>query len=228
MKVIVSAAVSLDGYLDDCSAQRLRLSSPEDWDAVHRLRAECDAILVGAGTLRADNPSLVIDNPQLRALREARGMSPDIMKVTLTRTGNIDTEARFFSRGGGDKIVFTTNAISQQNRCRISSVAQVVELSDETATAHAIVGELARRGIKQLIVEGGSKVLTMFFEQDAVDEFRLAVAPIFVGESGAPQLVGAGCFPFDKEHRMKLTSVEKLGDTAVMHYKRNLHKDGEK
>lgn len=60
MKVIVSTAVSSDGYLDDRSPDRLILSTPEDWAEVHRLRAACDAILVGAETIRRDNPSLLV------------------------------------------------------------------------------------------------------------------------------------------------------------------------
>lgn len=56
MKVTVSTAVSADGYLDDRSPDRLILSTPEDWAEVHRLRAACDAILVGAETIRRDNP----------------------------------------------------------------------------------------------------------------------------------------------------------------------------
>lgn len=60
MKVTVSTAVSADGYLDDRSPDRLILSTPEDWAEVHRLRAACDAILVGAETIRRDNPSLLV------------------------------------------------------------------------------------------------------------------------------------------------------------------------
>ena len=70
MEVIVSAAVSSDGYLDDCTPRRLVLSCAEDWAEVHRLRAWCDAILVGAETVRRDNPSLVIRDAGLRTWRE--------------------------------------------------------------------------------------------------------------------------------------------------------------
>ena len=73
MKVTVSTAVSADGYLDDRSPDRLILSTPEDWAEVHRLRAACDAILVGAETIRRDNPSLLVGDEVLRRERIDRG-----------------------------------------------------------------------------------------------------------------------------------------------------------
>ena len=75
MKVFASVAVTADGALDDSSAARLRISSPEDWAEVMRLRAEFDAILVGAGTIRRDNPRLVVADGALRAERIRRGLS---------------------------------------------------------------------------------------------------------------------------------------------------------
>ena len=70
---IVSCAVSLDGYLDDASPDRLILSGPQDLDEVDELRARADAILVGAGTVRADNPRLLVRDPARAAARAAAG-----------------------------------------------------------------------------------------------------------------------------------------------------------
>ena len=103
MKVTVSTAVSADGYLDDRSPDRLILSTPEDWAEVHRLRAACDAILVGAETIRRDNPSLLVGDEVLRRERIDRGLSPDPVKVTLTASCRLSPEANFFTRGDQEK-----------------------------------------------------------------------------------------------------------------------------
>ena len=108
MKVIVSTAVSSDGYLDDRSPDRLILSTPEDWAEVHRLRAACDAILVGAETIRRDNPSLLVGDEVLRRERIDRGLPSNPVKVTLTASCRLSPEANFFTRGDQEKIVFTT------------------------------------------------------------------------------------------------------------------------
>lgn len=219
MKVILSAAVSLDGYLDDLSPRRLRLSSDEDWAEVQELRGRCDAILVGAGTVRSDNPSLVIRDGKLRSCRAAAGMEPDIVKVTVSRSGDLDPRSKFFTEGGGRKIVFTCGTVSPE----LEQAADIVVLPGITAAL--ICSELEARGYRSLMVEGGSGILTMFLTEGVADELRLAVAPFFVGEEGAPRFVNAGRFAWGKEHRMTPVKVELLGDTTVMHLSAGMSDD---
>ena len=216
MKVIVSAAVSVDGFIDDASSERLVLSCGEDWDEVRLLRAECDAILVGASTLRNDNPALVTRSEELRRMRVNRGLPVDPVKVTVTGTGNLDPDLRFFSEGDGRKIVIAGADADTVRLSRLAPWAAIKRM--DTVTARGIVNYLERKGISTLLVEGGSRVLTMFFTEDAVDEVRLAVAPFFVGDREAPRLVGSGTFPFNVSRRMRLSDVRMVGDMAVMHY----------
>ena len=102
---LLSCAVSIDGYLDDASPDRLILSGPEDLDEVDALRAAADAILVGAGTVRADNPRLLVRDPARVAAREAAGRPPQPLRVTLTATGDLDPAARIFA-GPGTALVY--------------------------------------------------------------------------------------------------------------------------
>ena len=82
--VLLSAAVSLDGYLDDTGPERLLLSGPADFERVDEVRASVDAILVGAGTIRADNPRLLVNSAERRAARRAAGQAEYPLKVTVT------------------------------------------------------------------------------------------------------------------------------------------------
>ena len=183
MKVTVSTAVSADGYLDDRSPDRLILSTPEDWAEVHRLRAACDAILVGAETIRRDNPSLLVGDEVLRRERIDRGLSPDPVKVTLTASCRLSPEANFFTRGDQEKIVFT----SCSDPGPLRQVATVIPAAEITAAL--IVTELEKRGLRSLLVEGGAATLRMFFAENLVDTFRLAVNPaVKVGDPRAPRL----------------------------------------
>lgn len=216
MEVILSAACSLDGYIDDCSPERLKLSSSEDWAAVDKLRARCDAILVGAETVRKDNPSLTIKDIDVRGKRMWRGLGSDLAKITVTRSGDLDPASRFF-KGDGHKIVFAPLSADFDRMALIAQYAEVVR--GEEITARFIVEELERRGYKSLMVEGGSRMLTMFLSEGIVDEFRYAHAPFFVGDPNAPKVVTPAVFPFNKDNRMELVSVEMLGDTAVMRFR---------
>ncbi len=189
MRIILSAAISADGYLDSYGGDRLILSSPEDWRAIYALRAECDAILVGAETLRQDNPSLVIRNPKLRKKRLAEGRSADIMKVTVSGSGDLDPALKFFTEGQGEKVIFTTGMLSGE----LGEVATIV--SRPELTANVILMALQKMGVKTLMVEGGSRVLSMFLAERVWDEFRLGVAPVFVADERAARLVLDGDYP---------------------------------
>lgn len=219
MKVIVSAAISVDGYLNDISPERLVLSSPEDWEEVRKIRSECDAILVGAETIRKDNPSLVTHSEKFIKQRKKRGKCTYPIKVTITTSGNISPESNFFTKGNCEKIVYCTNSIDKQKYEELKKVSIVKKFENGKITAQQIINDLESRGVKSLLVEGGSSILTMFFTENVVDEFRLAVAPFFVGEENAPRLVHPEIFPFNKDKRMTLEKTKVLGDVAVLYFK---------
>ena len=210
MKVIVSAATSLDGYMDDTSPVRLRLSSDEDWRQVAMLRSRCDAILVGAGTIRKDNPSLVIKDEALRRERVQRGLKPDIDKVTISEDLGLDPSAEFFTAGAGRKIVFVPAAAPEGNSAALAAIPGVEIVRLEKVTARAVVAWLAEYGYEQLMVEGGAIILRMFFGEGVVDELRHAVAPVTIGQSAAPH--------FELPANLVLQDKYMAGDTTVYNY----------
>ena len=171
MRITLSAAVTSDGYLDDNTPRRLMISTPEDWAAVLALRAAHDAILVGAETLRRDNPALLLRDEGARARRAARGLRPDLTKVTMTRSGRLSPAMRFFTEGDADRLVFSEVPVPA-----LEGVAEVI-LPGAPLTAAAVVTELEKRGIGSLFVEGGARTLRQFFDAGLADTLRLAVNP---------------------------------------------------
>ena len=171
MRVTLSAAVTADGFLDDDRPERLIVSTPEDWAEVYRLRAAHDAILVGAETLRRDNPSLLIRDERVRARRRERGLQPDIAKATVTATGDLAPGLRFFTEGECDRYIFTPKEITV-----LQDFATIIS-TKEPITAKLLVTELEKRGIERLMVEGGAKILRMFLDEGMADTLRLAVNP---------------------------------------------------
>src|SRR3954463_13893577 len=103
---VLSCGMSIDGYLDSPDITRLRLSNDADFDRVDAVRARCDAILVGAATVRVDNPRLLVRSERRRADRGARGLRPSPLKVTVTGSCDLDPGARFFTAGEVDKLVY--------------------------------------------------------------------------------------------------------------------------
>lgn len=213
MRVILSAAVTADGYLDDNTPQRLMISTAADWEAVQRLRASCDAILVGAETLRRDNPALRLRDDRMRRQRVAEGLPADLTKVVLTRSGRLDPAMRFFTEGDAEKIVFTQKELPD-----LQPYATVLSSSGEELTAAYVITELEKRGIGRLLVEGGAGILGMFLREGQADELRLAVNPHLRLGTGR----GGARFQFIPP-ATTLCRNERLDGMEVAHY--TLHPD---
>ncbi|MBW8804982.1 MAG: dihydrofolate reductase family protein [Catenulisporales bacterium] len=207
--------MSLDGHLDDTTPTRLLLSDTEDFDRVDALRAASDAIMVGAETIRRDNPRLLVNNPERRAERLRRGLPEYPIKVTVTGTGALDAGARFFTTGG-DKLVYCADLAVPAQAERLHGVprTEVVPAGD-LVDFPRILADLRRRGVKRLMVEGGSSLHTRFLAEDLADEIHLAIAPFFVGDDRAPRFVKAADFPQDAQHRMTLAEVRPIGADLV-------------
>lgn len=214
--MLLSVAVSIDGYIDDASPERLLLSNPEDFDRVDEVRADCDAILVGARTLRRDNPRLVVNSDARRARRITAGKPEYPLKVTVSASGDLDPELRFW-RHGGDKLVYTTDRGAARLGDRLAGLAEVVSLGG-TPDFGALLDDLGRRGVGRLMVEGGTRIHTTFLASGLADELLMAVAPILVGDPAAPRFLGPADFPGGPRRRMELADVTRLGDIAVLRY----------
>jgi 5-amino-6-(5-phosphoribosylamino)uracil reductase len=221
--VLLSCAMSLDGCIDDSGETRLVLSGAADLDRVDAVRAGCDAVLVGAGTLRRDNPRLTVRSAQRRAERVARGLAPDPAKVVLTRSGLLDPEARFFTAGDGERLVYAPPEAVPVLRERLPAGTVVrsarAEGASGTLDLALVLADLAEHGIGRLMVEGGTTVLTRFLTAGLVDELQLAIAPFFVGDPAAPRFVGPGVFPFTASNRLRPVGTEQVGDVVLLRYR---------
>ncbi|KRE42584.1 RibD family protein [Knoellia sp. Soil729] len=214
---VLSCAMSLDGYLDDSSGNRLVLSNAADLDRVDEVRARADAILVGAGTVRADNPRLLVRSEHRQARRVAEGRGPSPLKVTVTRHTSFDPSAAFFTTGNCDKLVYCATGSVPGTRDRLRAVATVVDAGSDPSVV-AVSEDLATRGVRRLLVEGGQNVHTQFLTLGLADELHVVVAPFFVGDSRAHRVVGDGPFPWNRGRRAQLMEVRRIEDVVLLRY----------
>jgi 5-amino-6-(5-phosphoribosylamino)uracil reductase len=213
---LLSCCVSIDGYIGN-AASRLLLSNDADFDRVDAVRATCDAILVGAETVRVDNPRLLVRSQTRRAERAARGLPASPMKVTVTRRAELDAGADFFRLGDAEKLVYCATPQVEDARERLEPVATVVDGGDGVEM-RTLSSDLASRGVERLMVEGGATIHTQFLTENIVDELQLTVAPVFVGDSEAPRFVRDGVFPWNPSRRAELVEVRQLGDVVLLRY----------
>ena len=214
---VLSCAMSIDGYIAGAAMKPLPLSNAADFDRVDAVRAACDAILVGAATVRTDQPRLLLRSDARSSERRARGLPPSPIKVTVTREGRLDASAAFFAAGDTEKVVYCASPVVNQASERLGSVATVVD-GGQPVSMHWVSEDLYRRGVQRLMVEGGQSVHTQFLTGNLADELHLAVAPFFIGDSAAPRFVSDGRFPWNPDRRATLAEVRQLGDVVLLRY----------
>jgi 2,5-diamino-6-(ribosylamino)-4(3H)-pyrimidinone 5'-phosphate reductase len=211
MAVFVHAncAMSLDGCLGLPGPKPLKLSGPEDLRRVHRLRANSDAILVGIGTALADDPKLTVKWELLDGEREHAPtrivLDRDLRTPAASQVGSNSAPTLLFhqqgAQGGPPGATKIVVGLDGSGRLRLDEVLE----------------HLARLGMKRLMVEGGSAVLSSFLAQRLIDEFSIYIAPLVVGLPGAPRLF-QGQGPL--EMGMKLESAQRLGDGVLVRFVR--------
>jgi riboflavin-specific deaminase-like protein len=210
--------MSVDGCLDAPGPERLVLSGHADLDRVDAERSEADAIMVGAGTIRRDNPRLVIRSAGRRASRVGRGLPENPARVTLTASGDLDPSARFFdATSGAGPVVYCAAPQARRLQNMLNDIAPVIAVPPPVELG-AILADLSRRGVHRLLVEGGARLGREFLANGLVDELALTVAPFFVGAAAAPRFAGPGVYPHDPARPMHLVEVRQLDDVVLLRY----------
>ncbi|GAB4469249.1 MAG: hypothetical protein Kow00124_04310 [Anaerolineae bacterium] len=183
--VTLTYAQSLDGSIARRRGEPLALSGPESLRMTHRLRATHDAILVGIGTVLADNPSLTV--------RHVPGPSPQ--PVILDSHLRFPLSAKMMGNPRPPWIA-TTPAASQERADALRRAgARVLPLparGDGRVDLNALLQQLGRDGIKSLMVEGGAGVIASFLASGLADLCVLTLAPVFVGGLHAAADLGIG------------------------------------
>jgi 2,5-diamino-6-(ribosylamino)-4(3H)-pyrimidinone 5'-phosphate reductase len=210
-KVWLNCAISLDGRLAYAGGRRARLSGPADLARVQRLRAESDAILVGVGTVILDDPSLrvhweLLDGKQggepLRVVLDSRGRTPPASRVL------------------GGKIP-TLIAIAEGAKVRFPPGVETFAAGRDHVDLAQLLAHLVGRGVRSVLVEGGSQVLASFLRQGLFDVFTVYVAPVVIGGATAPTMV-AGVETGGPQEAVGLerTGAEPIDDGVLLSFRR--------
>jgi diaminohydroxyphosphoribosylaminopyrimidine deaminase/5-amino-6-(5-phosphoribosylamino)uracil reductase len=175
--VTMKFAQSLDGRIATASGDSKWISSEASLRFAHKLRAEHDAILVGVGTVLTDDPQLNV--------RMVKGQDP--MRVIVDSRLRIPPNSRVIRETGpGKTLIATTKHAPRARVHRFERLgAEVVVLGAESdhgrVDLRELLGELARRGIRSVLVEGGSEVITSLLRAGLVDRFVVVIAPKLIG-----------------------------------------------
>lgn len=170
----IDGAVSADGV-------SAGLGTPSDKAVFTVLRTLADAVLVGAGTVRAENYGGVKFSEETRNLRVARGQSDAAPVVVVTASANLDPTSRIFTDTTVPPIVLTTSSAPKKATSALTTAgARVVAVDGAAVTTASILESLNDLGLHRILCEGGPGVFGQLLEDDAVDDVCLTTSPVLV------------------------------------------------
>ena len=217
MRVVVNAAMSADGKLSTRRREQVAISGPADFDRMDALRAESDAVMVGVGTVLADDPHLTLDDPERQSARRERDESAHPARVVADSRARTPTDARILDDLATTYVLVSEVAPGERTAALESAGARVVTAGDDRVDLAAALPVLEREGVERLMVEGGGELIFSLFDADLVDELRVYVGSTVVGGRDAPTLADGEGF-VDEFAELTLEAVERIDDGVLLRY----------
>ena len=219
MHLVVNAAVSADGKLSSRRREQVAISGPDDFDRVDRVRASADAVLVGVGTVLADDPHLTLDVEDRRVQRLRGGRSGNPARVVADSRARTPVDARILDDAAVTYLLVSQAAPKDRLEALRDAGAELVVAGESRVDLPAAFAELESAGVDRLMAEGGGELIFSLFEAGLVDELSVYVGSTIIGGRDAPTLadgegfVDPGDFP-----ELDLRSVERVDDGVVLAY----------
>jgi 2,5-diamino-6-(ribosylamino)-4(3H)-pyrimidinone 5'-phosphate reductase len=215
--VCINVAMTADGKIDTFERKGAAISSQSDRERVDRLRADSDAVMVGARTLLDEDPKLTVKSEALRAERVGRGLSPNPVKVGVVSEANIKPDAMFLNTGPAHIVIFTTHRTSKDRLAFLRSRGVDAYVHDsENVDLPQALGTLKELGIQRLMVEGGATLNFELLKLRLVDEITAYTAPMIFGGESAPTMAAGSGLERSAAIPLKLVSVEKEEDGGIL------------
>lgn len=206
MRVIINCAMSADGKIALRTRKQTKISNEEDKQRVHKLRNTADAILVGIETIMSDDPKLTVNEKYVRMPRHP-------VRVVLDSTGRTPKDALVLN--GASKTIIVTN----QKTKKTFPNAETIRCGKDDIDLKRLLPVLEKRGIKTLLVEGGSRVIWSFLESKLADEIRIFVGSMVIGGEKAPTAAGGeGASSESRMVELRLLDAKVLGSGVLLRY----------
>jgi 2,5-diamino-6-(ribosylamino)-4(3H)-pyrimidinone 5'-phosphate reductase len=217
--VYVNMAMTADGKITSASREYPTFTSPRDKRTMDRLRAEADAVLIGAGTLRADDPPLGVRDAGMREYRRSLGKPDGLYHVVVSTSLDLDPSCRFFREEPvAGRIVATVEEAPEESAGRLAGLAEVWRVGRREVDLPELFRRLREAGVERLLVEGGGELNWAVAREGLLDELYVTVAPSLLGGAGAPTLLEGTGFPMEDRIRLRLLGVNRQEDEVFFRY----------
>ncbi len=219
-RVHVNVAMSADGKLSTRERRQVKISGPADFTRVDSLKAGSDAVMVGIGTVLADDPSLTVKSPALRAMRKEWGLCENPVRIVVDSRLRIPTGAAVLHRGEGDRIIACSRKADPVKRGELESLATIIPAGEDEVDLDRLLEIIYEQGIRQLMVEGGGTLIGGLFSRGLVDDLTCFIGNIIIGGAAAPTLAdGLGFISEPEFPRLSLYHFERMDSGILLHWR---------
>lgn len=217
--IFINSAMSADGKLSTKERKQVKISGKLDFDRVDELRAQADAIMVGIGTVLADDPSLTVKSPERKAARKAAGKNENPIRIVVDSAARTPPDADIFKKGEGLRIIAVSNSAPAEKIKSLEEKALVIKTGDLKVDLAELAAKLKEIGINTLMVEGGATLNWGMLSAGLVDEIYAFVGNLIIGGKTAPTFTDGEGFTESELLGLELLTAEKIEEGILLKWK---------
>lgn len=217
--VFVNLAMSADGKLSTKERRQVRISGDADFRRVDQIKSQCDAIMVGIGTILADDPSLTVKDAALRKERVDSGRDENPVRVVIDSRARTPVDAAILHKGPGRRVIAVSGSADPEKTALLSHYADIQVCGDEQVDLSSFLEYLGDLGIQSLMVEGGGTLIGSLFAEGLVDELFTCIGNIIIGGADAPTAAdGEGFISESDFPSLVLKSAVRIDEGILLHW----------
>ena len=215
----INSAMSADGKISTKERKQVRISGNVDFERMDELRATSDAVMVGIGTVLADDPSLTVKSEVRRAKRKLSGHEENPVRIVVDSKARTPLGADIFKKGAGMRVIAVSKSAPRDRVQALEKAAVVIEAGKDRVDLTELVVRLKEMGIKRLMVEGGASLNFGMLSSGLVDEIYTFVGDLVIGGAVSPTLVDGIGFQENEILRLEFISFEKMDSGVVLKWR---------
>jgi 2,5-diamino-6-(ribosylamino)-4(3H)-pyrimidinone 5'-phosphate reductase len=217
--VIVNVAMSADGKISTRERRQVRISGSQDFARVDRLKAGCDAIMVGIGTVLADDPSLTVKSEECRRYRRNKGWEENPVRIVVDSSGRTPQDSSILNKGHGKRVVAVSGKADPTTVTMLNNKATVIIAGKNEVDLPLLMDNLGSMGIRRLMVEGGGTLIAGLITAGLVHEIYTFIGNMIIGGKDAPTFAdGEGFIHESAFLRLTLMDAQRIEHGILLHW----------
>jgi 2,5-diamino-6-(ribosylamino)-4(3H)-pyrimidinone 5'-phosphate reductase len=223
--VVINVAMSADGKLSTRERRQVKISGKQDFTRVDRLKASCDAVMVGIGTVLADDPSLTVKAEECKQHRIKRGVDEHPVRVIVDSSARTPPESSILHKGAGKRIIAVSARADPGRVASLQKLATVIVAGEKEVDLAAMMDQLGQSGIQRIMVEGGGTLIGGLIAAGLVDEIYTYIGNIIIGGKDAPTLADGTGFVSETDFcQLTLLESTRMESGILLHWTINTKK----